>query len=187
MPGNSMRVSTKQQRIAELARRSPPMGFSSLAYLMDIDWLQAAFHRTRKDGAPGVDGQTWAEYAKNLEGNISYPDAGSPQGGVVPVCSSSSVAEVACPSQPPPGDDLGSIQRAAGALSASAAANCPLVRQVANPWPEEPYALMRASTDPWEPWAGNRPGPPGRELCRCVSLRETRGEALVSRCLRAVS
>jgi len=70
MPGNSMSVFTKQQRIAELARRSPPMGFTSLAYLMDIDWLQAAFHRTRKDGAPGVDGQTWAEYAKNLEGNL---------------------------------------------------------------------------------------------------------------------
>ena len=46
------------------------MGFTSLAYLMDIDWLEAAFHRTRKDGAPGVDGQTWAEYAKNLEQNL---------------------------------------------------------------------------------------------------------------------
>jgi RNA-directed DNA polymerase len=46
------------------------MGFTSLAYLMDIDWLKAAFHRTRKDGAPGVDGQTWAEYAKNLEQNL---------------------------------------------------------------------------------------------------------------------
>ncbi|MBI5085098.1 MAG: group II intron reverse transcriptase/maturase [Acidobacteria bacterium] len=46
------------------------MGFTSLAYLMDIDWLCAAFHRTRKDGAPGVDGQTWAEYAKNLEVNL---------------------------------------------------------------------------------------------------------------------
>lgn len=65
-----MSVFTKQQRIAELARRSPQMGFTSLAYLMDIDWLKAAFHRTRKDGAPGVDGQTWAEYAKNLEANL---------------------------------------------------------------------------------------------------------------------
>lgn len=26
---------------------------------------------------------------------------------------------------------------------------------------EEPYALVRASTGLWEPWAGNRPGPPG--------------------------
>jgi len=65
-----MSVLTKQQRIAELAKRSPQMGFTSLAYLMDIDWLHAAFHRTRKDGAPGVDGQTWTEYAKNLEINL---------------------------------------------------------------------------------------------------------------------
>lgn len=65
-----MSVFTKQQRIAEMARRSPQMGFTSLAYLMDIDWLEAAFHRTRKDGAPGVDGQTWADYAKNLEANL---------------------------------------------------------------------------------------------------------------------
>jgi group II intron reverse transcriptase/maturase len=65
-----MSVFTKQQRIAEMARRSPQMGFTSLAYLMDIDWLQAAFHRTRKDGAPGVDGQTWTDYAKNLEANL---------------------------------------------------------------------------------------------------------------------
>jgi RNA-directed DNA polymerase len=65
-----MSVSTKQQRIAELARRSPQMGFTSLAYLMDIDWLKAAFYRTRKDGAPGVDGQTWSDYERNLEANL---------------------------------------------------------------------------------------------------------------------
>ncbi|MHB8899030.1 MAG: group II intron reverse transcriptase/maturase [Thermoguttaceae bacterium] len=65
-----MNVSTKQQRIAELAKRSPQMGFTSLAYLMDIDWLREAFHRTRKDGATGVDRQTWAQYAKDLETNL---------------------------------------------------------------------------------------------------------------------
>ncbi len=65
-----MSVFTKQQRIAEMAKRSPQMGFTSLAYLMDIEWLEAAFHRTRKDGAPGVDGQTWDGYAKNLEANL---------------------------------------------------------------------------------------------------------------------
>jgi RNA-directed DNA polymerase len=53
-----------------LARRSPQMGMTSLAYLMDIDWLREAFYRTRKDGAPGVDGQTWGEYAKDLEQNL---------------------------------------------------------------------------------------------------------------------
>jgi len=65
-----MYVLPKQQRIAELARRSPQMAFTSLAYLMDIDWLKAAFHRTRKDGAPGVDGQTWHDYERNLEENL---------------------------------------------------------------------------------------------------------------------
>ena len=70
MPGNSTSVFTKQQRIAELAKRSPSMGFTSLAHLMDIDWLRVAFQRTRKDGAPGVDGQTWNEYAVHLEANL---------------------------------------------------------------------------------------------------------------------
>lgn len=70
MPRNSTSVFTKQQRIAELAKRSPSIVFTSLAYLMDVDWLREAFYRTRKDGAPGVDGQTWNEYAKNLEVNL---------------------------------------------------------------------------------------------------------------------
>ena len=70
MHRNPSSVSTKQQRIATLARQSPPMGFTSLAYLMDVDWLCEAFHRTRKDGAPGVDGQTWTAYAANLEANL---------------------------------------------------------------------------------------------------------------------
>ena len=63
-------VSTKQQRIAELARRSPEMGFTSLAHFIDIDWLYEAYRRTRKDGAVGVDGQGGEDYAANLEGNL---------------------------------------------------------------------------------------------------------------------
>ena len=50
-------VSTKQQRIVELAKQAPPMSFTSLAYFMDIDWLAEAYRRTRKDGAGAVDGQ----------------------------------------------------------------------------------------------------------------------------------
>jgi RNA-directed DNA polymerase len=65
-----MSVFTKQQRIAELAKRSPQMAFTTLAHLMDIDWLNEAFQRTRRDGAPGVDGQTWAGYAEDLEANL---------------------------------------------------------------------------------------------------------------------
>jgi group II intron reverse transcriptase/maturase len=46
------------------------MAFTSLAYHMDLDWLLEAYHRIRKDGAAGVDGQTWHEYGENLEGNL---------------------------------------------------------------------------------------------------------------------
>jgi RNA-directed DNA polymerase len=63
-------VSTKRQRIAELARRSPEMGFTSLASFIDIDWLLQAYQQTRKDGAAGVDGQTGEDYAADLMGDL---------------------------------------------------------------------------------------------------------------------
>jgi RNA-directed DNA polymerase len=63
-------VSTKQQRIAELAKQSPTMAFTSLNHHLDAAWLREAFYRTRRDGAPGVDGQTWAEYGEKLEENL---------------------------------------------------------------------------------------------------------------------
>jgi len=46
------------------------MAFTSLNHFLDITWLREAFRRTRKDGAPGVDGQTWAEYGEDLENNL---------------------------------------------------------------------------------------------------------------------
>src|SRR5215468_6671978 len=70
MHRNSTSVSTKQERIAALAKQSPSMAFTSLAYLMDIDWLTEAYRRTRKDGATGVDGQTAETYAADLERNL---------------------------------------------------------------------------------------------------------------------
>jgi group II intron reverse transcriptase/maturase len=63
-------VSPKLERIAALAKQAPEMALTSLAHHIDIDWLREAYRRTRKDGAVGVDGQTAAEYAANLEGNL---------------------------------------------------------------------------------------------------------------------
>jgi RNA-directed DNA polymerase len=63
-------VSTKQQRIAELAKQSPEMGFTSLAYHIDVRWLHEAFLRTRRDGAAGVDGQVGEDYVANLGENL---------------------------------------------------------------------------------------------------------------------
>jgi group II intron reverse transcriptase/maturase len=64
-------VSTKQQRIAELAKQSPPMGFTSLNHHLDLSWLTEAYQRTRQDGAPGVDGQTGKEYGARLLDNLA--------------------------------------------------------------------------------------------------------------------
>jgi len=63
-------VSTKQQRIAELARQAPQMALTTLAHHIDLEWLKEAYHRTRKDGAVGIDGQTAQDYAAHLEDNL---------------------------------------------------------------------------------------------------------------------
>jgi retron-type reverse transcriptase len=67
---DSDNVYTKQEQIAELAKRHPTMGLTSLNHYLDLDWLREAFRRTRKNGAAGVDGQTWADYAENLDENL---------------------------------------------------------------------------------------------------------------------
>jgi RNA-directed DNA polymerase len=66
----SQTVSTKLHQIAKQARDYPERVFTSLAHLMDVDFLREAYRKTRKDGAPGIDGITAKEYARNLEGNL---------------------------------------------------------------------------------------------------------------------
>ncbi|WP_425800725.1 group II intron reverse transcriptase/maturase [Desulfitobacterium sp. Sab5] len=63
-------VYTKQQRIAQLAKQSPEMAFTSLAYHMDVEWLEEAYRQTRKTGTAGIDGMTAKEYEDNLQKNL---------------------------------------------------------------------------------------------------------------------
>jgi RNA-directed DNA polymerase len=70
MHRNSENVSLKQGRIATLAKQSPEMGFTSLIHHVDIEWLCEAYWLTRKDGAPGIDGETWASYGEHLRSNL---------------------------------------------------------------------------------------------------------------------
>lgn len=67
---NLGKISTRQQRIAKLAGENRERSFLSLAHNIDVYWLTEAFHRTRRDGAAGVDGQSWADYGKNLGKNL---------------------------------------------------------------------------------------------------------------------
>ena len=55
-------MSTLRERIAQRAKRFPEAGFTSLAHLMDIYWMQAAWSLTRRDGARGVDGLGYEDY-----------------------------------------------------------------------------------------------------------------------------
>lgn len=63
-------VQTKQERIAALARRYPQRALYTLHHHIDYEWVKYAYECTRKDGASGVDGQTGAQYALNLEQNL---------------------------------------------------------------------------------------------------------------------
>jgi RNA-directed DNA polymerase len=63
-------VSTKQERIAALAKQMPHVALRSLNHYLDRDWLHTACLLTRKDGAVGVDGQTYEEYREGLLGRL---------------------------------------------------------------------------------------------------------------------
>jgi RNA-directed DNA polymerase len=63
-------VSTRQQHIAEMARKYAGSPLTTLSHHLDMLWLREAYARVRRDSAPGVDGQTVAGYGENLEANL---------------------------------------------------------------------------------------------------------------------
>jgi RNA-directed DNA polymerase len=66
----SANLSTKRQRIAELARTKAGTALSTLHHVIDLEWMREAYRLTRKDGASGIDGVTAAQYEANLEANL---------------------------------------------------------------------------------------------------------------------
>jgi len=63
-------VSTKQARIATLAKQMPGAAIRSLSHHMDLEWLREAYRRTRKGGAVGIDGATSMDFASDLDANL---------------------------------------------------------------------------------------------------------------------
>ena len=63
-------ISTRLQHVAEMARKHPDWVLTTLAHHIDEELLREAYRRTRKDGAPGVDGQTAQEFEANLQENL---------------------------------------------------------------------------------------------------------------------
>lgn len=64
-------ISTRQKKLAELAREAPDRVLTTLAHHIDLIWLEEAYRRTRKDGAVGVDGVTAHEYEEQLQVNLT--------------------------------------------------------------------------------------------------------------------
>ena len=64
-------ISTRQEKLAALARIEPKRVLTTLAHHIDEVWLREAYRRTRKDGAVGVDGVTAAQFEADLEANLA--------------------------------------------------------------------------------------------------------------------
>ena len=63
-------VTTKLQHLAEHAAHDPERVFTTLAPLLDADFLREAYRQTSKSSAPGIDGVTAKRYAEHRDENL---------------------------------------------------------------------------------------------------------------------
>jgi group II intron reverse transcriptase/maturase len=63
-------VSTRRQRIVLAAQNNRHEPLTALNHHMDLNWMAEAYRGVRRNAAPGIDGQTVAEYGEDLVGNL---------------------------------------------------------------------------------------------------------------------
>jgi len=63
-------VTPKLQRLAAQAAHDPDRVFTTLAHLIDPDFLREAYQQTSKSSAAGIDGVTAQQYAEHLDENL---------------------------------------------------------------------------------------------------------------------
>lgn len=73
-------VLTRQQHIAEMAKKYAGSAFTTLSHHIDELWLREAYGRIRRDSAAGVDGQTVAEYGEDLSAKLKSLEARAKNG-----------------------------------------------------------------------------------------------------------
>jgi len=61
---------TKLALISERAQREPKCQFTSLAHLLNAQFLGHCYYQLGRDRASGMDGVTWQEYGEKLEENL---------------------------------------------------------------------------------------------------------------------
>ena len=73
MPYTEMedRTLTKLALITERARQEPQLQFTSIAHLLNVDFLRGCYFELGWDRASGIDGVSWQDYGKQLDENLA--------------------------------------------------------------------------------------------------------------------
>src|SRR6266852_5424148 len=59
------------ERVRQAAGKDKKLRFTALLHhIYNLETLRRAYHRLKKEAAPGVDGETWRHYGEQLEGNL---------------------------------------------------------------------------------------------------------------------
>jgi len=61
---------TKLALISERARKEPKLQFTSLAHLLNEEFLKECYYSLGRDRASGIDGVSWKEYGEQLDENL---------------------------------------------------------------------------------------------------------------------
>jgi RNA-directed DNA polymerase len=61
---------TKLALISERARKEPKLQFTSLAHLLNEEFLKECYYSLGRDRASGIDGVSWKEYGEHLDDNL---------------------------------------------------------------------------------------------------------------------
>jgi RNA-directed DNA polymerase len=63
-------VSPGLERVRERAKEVKKERFTALLHHVTVDLLRMSYSKLKRDAAPGVDGQTWRDYGKDLEAKL---------------------------------------------------------------------------------------------------------------------
>ena len=63
-------VTQATERIRQFVERNPKEKLTTLLHHVTPEALQGAYHALKREAAPGVDGMTWREYGRGLEGRL---------------------------------------------------------------------------------------------------------------------
>ena len=63
-------TSNKLALVSQRARQDKTFQFTSLAHLLNVEFLRGCYRSLGKEKAPGIDGRSWYDYGKDLDANL---------------------------------------------------------------------------------------------------------------------